>query len=351
VHSSPLATFPFFLSYLLPLVVILSVFERGWWSFAPIGIVFVVLPLLDSLFGVAAQWREAPELAFNRYFRAVTWFWVPLQAFLLAWVLREVRSGQLSTGEIVAATLSMGIAAGAIGATFAHELIHRRYAAERALGHVLLALIGYTHFALHHIQGHHRWVATPRDPATARLNESFYQFLPRSVVGGFISAWHFEDERLRRRNKLLVSFSNRILRGLGLQAVACAGLFVWGGRVPMFAYLGQAAVAITIIEAINYLEHYGLMRRELGNGEFERVSPQHSWDSAYRLTNWLLINLPRHADHHCSANKRYQALELLPMAPRLPAGYATMFLMALLPPLWFSVMNPRVKSLARAGRA
>lgn len=347
MYRGPWPTIPFYLCFLLPPLVVLCIFERGWWTFAPLGIVFVLLPLFDRLFGVAGQWREAPDLAFNKYFRVVTWLWVPLQLALLVWVLDRVSAGRLTDLEVVGATLSMGITAGAIGATVAHELIHRRSLQERLLGHLLLGTIGYLHFAVNHIHGHHRWVATPLDPATARLNENFYMFLPRAVVGGFRSALVIERERLHRMNDRGWLFTNRVLRGLVLQALLGSAVWVWLGPRAAAVLAGQAAIAILIVEAINYVEHYGLRRREVARGEYERVAPYHSWDSAYRVSNWLLINLPRHADHHCSASKRYQGLELLPQAPRLPAGYGAMFLLALVPPLWFSVMNPRVVAAGR----
>ena len=117
------------------------------------------------------------------------------------------------------------------------------------------------------------------------------------------------------------------------------------GPAGLSVFVAQAAVAFSILEVINYVEHYGLVRREIAPGEYERIAPQHSWDSSHRLSNWMLINLARHSDHHCLAAKRYQSLELLPHAPQLPGGYGAMFLLALIPPLWFRVMNPRVDAL------
>jgi alkane 1-monooxygenase len=219
--------------------------------------------------------------------------------------------------------------------------VHRRHRFERALGEILLASVSYTHFAIEHVHGHHRHVGTPHDPATARLGESFYRFLPRTVLGGVASAWRLEAERLARRGRGVLSPSNRMLR-YGLTQVLLYPL-VWAaaGGTGVAVFAGQAFVAVSLLEVINYIEHYGLMRKEIAPGEYERIAPQHSWDSAYRLTNWMLINLARHADHHCLASKRYQSLELPSQAPQLPAGYGAMLLLALTPPLWFRVMNPR----------
>jgi alkane 1-monooxygenase len=235
----------------------------------------------------------------------------------------------------------MGIIGGAIGITFAHELVHRRQPFERALGEMLLAAVSYTHFAIEHVHGHHRHVTTPHDPATARLGESFYRFLPRTFTGSLASAWRLEVERLARRGQGAYSPSNRMLRYGFTQVVLYLSVWVIFGATGAAVFAGQAVVAFSLLEVINYIEHYGLVRKEVAPGEYERVAARHSWDSSYRFSNWLLINLARHADHHCAAAKRYQSLELPADAPQLPAGYATMFLLALVPPLWFKVMNPR----------
>jgi alkane 1-monooxygenase len=346
----PWAALPFTLSFLLPPLVILCLYERGWWTCAPVAIVFFGIPLLDRMAGVADRWRDSPEWAFNRWFRLVTWIWVPLQAGLLLWVLRTVQRQHLTGYELIGAALSMGAVSGAIGMTVAHELIHRRAAGERALGDILLALASYPHFAIEHVHGHHRHVATPRDPATARYGESLYGFLPRTLAGSLRSAWHLEVERLARRNHGPWSPINRMLRYVATMVVLYLAIRQVFGNEAVMVFAAQSLVAILVLETINYVEHYGLMRKRLPNGDYEKVQPYHSWDSAYRITNWLLLNLARHADHHCVAAKRYQSLELLPQAPRLPGGYGAMFLLALVPPLWFRVMNPRVEEAMKQAR-
>jgi alkane 1-monooxygenase len=278
----------------------------------------------------------------------VTWLWVPVQIALIAWLVRTVRVEQLTVPEMIAATVSVGATTGAIGMTFAHELIHRRQGYERLFGMILLASVTYPHFAIEHVRGHHRHVGTPRDPATARLGESVYRFLPRSILGGWISAWHIERRRLWELEAGTWSRQNLMLRYIFLEIVIYASIATTFGRVAVAMFAGQSLVAILILEAINYIEHYGLLRKKTKPYEYERVKPEHSWDSPNRISNWLLINLPRHSDHHMQAAKRYQALELLPHAPRLPGGYGAMFLLALVPPLWFRVMNRRVAAV-RAG--
>jgi len=348
VTRSIWATFPFWLAYLLPPIVIISVFNRGWFTLVPIVVVFGLLPLLDWMSGVAAIAREAPDLAFNTWFRLVTWLWVPVQLALIAWLVRTVPLEHLGPLELIGATVSVGATTGAIGMTFAHELIHRRHGYERAFGNILLASVTYPHFAIEHVKGHHRHVGTPNDPATARLGESVYRFVPRSVRGGLSSAWQIEQRRLWEREVGTWSVQNIMLRYAAAELAIYVSIAIAFGPVAVAVFAGQSLFAIAVLEAINYVEHYGLLRKKSSAYEYERVKPEHSWDSPNRISNWMLINLPRHSDHHMSAAKRYQSLELLPHAPRLPGGYGAMFLLALVPPLWFRVMDPRVAAV-RAG--
>jgi alkane 1-monooxygenase len=343
------ATFPFWIAFLLPPLIVICVYNRGWFAVVPIVVVFVLLPAIDALSGVAERSREAPDLAFNNWFRVVTWAWVPTQVTLLAWLVRTERLTHLTTLEVIAATISVGATTGAIGMTFAHELIHRRHGYERTMGNILLASVTYPHFAIEHVKGHHRHVGTPRDPATARLGESVYRFLPRTVLGGLAGAWRIERTRLADQGRRTWSTQNLMLRYALLEVVIYGAIALAFGGIGLAVFAGQSAVAIAILEIINYVEHYGLQRKKdkAKPSVYEPIRPEDSWDSPSRVSNWLLINLPRHSDHHLSVAKRYQSLELLHHAPRLPGGYGAMFLLALVPPLWFHVMNPRVDAVRR----
>jgi len=338
---------PFWLAYLLPPIIIVSAYNRGPFVWVPLIVVFVVLPFVDSVSGVPPLSREAPDLAFNRWFRLVTWFWVPIQLALIAWLVIIVPRTGLTTHEVVIAAVSVGSVTGAIGMTFAHELIHRRHAFERFFGAILLASATYPHFAIEHVRGHHRNVGTPEDPATARFGESLYAFLPRTIFGGIDSAWRLERDRLWRNEMRTWSWRNMMLRYVVVEIVIYLAIAVAAGPIGIAVFGVQSLVAIIILEVVNYVEHYGLVRKRTDRWMYERVRAEHSWDSPSRVSNWLLINLPRHSDHHLAAAKRYQSLELVPGAPRLPAGYGAMFWLALVPPLWFRVMNPRVAA-ARA---
>jgi alkane 1-monooxygenase len=237
----------------------------------------------------------------------------------------------------------LGFAGGIIGITVAHELSHARSAWDRRLAEALMTLCSYPHFCIEHVHGHHRNVGTPGDPATARAGENLYAFLLRCVPGGVRSAWRLEARRLRLRRLPAWSVRNRMFR----YAVSLAGLYAlvgWGFGLPgVFFFAAQGLVSVFLLEAVNYVQHYGLMRRPAGPGRYEPVRPWHSWNFGHRLSNWLLFNLGRHSDHHCRARSPYHALRDCGDAPQLPAGYFAMVVLALFPPLWQAVMGPRLR--------
>ena len=335
---------PHTLGFLLPVVLYAGVQLGGVWTLLPVAVLLGVLPIVDWIGGLNLRnpGEDEPELSANPWFRAITWAWVPVQYVMILWVASVVASQSLTPVELVGLTLSVAIIAGTIGITFAHELVHRPGTFELALGEILLTSTSYTHFAIEHVYGHHRWVGTPEDPATARFGESLYRFLPRCIAGSVASAWRFEADRLAKRGRGAWHPSNRMLRYAVEQVIwytLVASFF--GGRAALFV-AAQSAIAFSLLETINYIEHYGLERAQIAPGRYERIAPWHSWNSSHRVSNWLLINLARHSDHHLVASKRYQVLEHVDAAPQLPAGYGTMFLAAMCPPVWRRLMDPRV---------
>ena len=282
-----------------------------------------------------------------RLYRYVTWGMVPVLAALVLWAGGRVASGDLSWLEMIGLTLSTGLATGGAGITTAHELTHQRRF-ERGLAGVLLALVHYMHFGIEHVRGHHIHVGTPQDPVTAKRGESFYAFLPRALTGSWTSAWHIEADRLRRKDLTRWSWHNRMLRyaAITLALHGLAGL-LWGWTGVAF-FFAQGVIAVLQLECINYVEHYGLCRREISPGVYEPQAARHSWNANHRLSNASLFNLPRHADHHLYAGRRYQILRHVDGAPQLPAGYAAMILLALVPPLWRRVMDPRAAAAMAA---
>jgi len=331
------------LAYLLPATHVLGLQAGGAWAWFPAVFIFVITPVLDAVLG---RDERNPEPRRRLFFDLALWAWLPVQLVLLAWTLVQVTEGAGSPLDSSGWIFSMGLVAGASGITVAHELMHRPRVGERALAEILMGLVCYPHFCVEHVFGHHRWVATPLDPASARAGESVFRFLPRTLAGGFRSYWRIEAERMRkhgRRGLADARFRHGLLMGSLLVGVG-AGFGAWGLAV----FLIQGAVAVILLEVINYVEHYGLQRVQLeGPGaRWERVRPEHSWNSSHRLTNAYLFHLPRHADHHAVASRPYHLLRHEPAGPQLPAGYATMVLAALVPPLWFHLMDPRLEAVS-----
>jgi alkane 1-monooxygenase len=315
-----------------------------WWS-GPI-ITFVVIPLLDYLVGPdkdnppedAMAWLEQ-----DRYYRWATYIYLPAQyvALVIAcWLWSGGGSTPLGLVDKVGLMLTVGGIAG-IGINTAHELGHQRAEAERWLSKVALAQTGYGQFFVEHNRGHHARVATPEDPASARLGENVYFFHYRSIVGSLRSAWTIERRRLRCHGHRTWSMRNDILHAWLMTAALFASLVAIFGLPVVPWLLGQAAIGIYLLETINYLEHYGLRRRRRRHG-YEPVRPSHSWNSNSIISNVFLFHLQRHSDHHANPQRRYQALCHADEAPQLPAGYAAMVVLALVPPLWRRVMDPRV---------
>jgi alkane 1-monooxygenase len=338
---------PFFLVFAIPVLVVAGISMGAWWSGAAIAFVFGVVPVLDAWVGRDTK-NGAPGTAHARFFDVPLVLWAIVQLGVQSWWIARVAAqaalGGLGAADFLAAA-SVGLMAGGIGITVAHELMHRPSRPERALAEVLMSAVTYTHFCIEHVHGHHRHVATPRDPASSRLGESVYQFLPRTIVGGLVGAWSIEAERMRRVGAPVISPRNRMLRYAAVQLVIYATLGVTLGAVAMLLWALQSIVGVVLLEVINYVEHYGLRRRELSPGKYERVLPRHSWNSSHQVTNWLLFNLQRHSDHHFLASRPYDVLRHYDEVPQLPAGYATMVLMALVPPLWHRVMDPRARAV------
>jgi alkane 1-monooxygenase len=245
--------------------------------------------------------------------------------------------------------LSVGLVTGGIGITVAHELGHKKAPLEKFYSKVVLMTVSYMHFYIEHNRGHHVQVATLDDPATARKNESFYAFWVRSVFRGYAHAWQLEKESLSRKGLPPFSFKNEMIWFALLPLLFCALLtlmlslinerMVW--EVPLF-FFTQSFLAFTLLELVNYIEHYGILRKEISPAMYERVNPMHSWNASHLISNFFLFQLQRHSDHHANAVKRYQVLNHYDASPQLPFGYPTMIMIALLPPAWFALINPRL---------
>ncbi|MGW3861749.1 alkane 1-monooxygenase [Streptomyces sp. NPDC005047] len=312
-----------------------------WWGpfFA-----FVLVPVLDQVLG--SDDGNPPEdamadLEADRYYRWCTYLYLPLQFGALVWACGQWAGDGLGLAADVGLAATTGVVAG-VAISTAHELGHKREQLERRLSRMALAQTGYGHFQVEHNHGHHIRVATPQDPASSRMGESFWRFLPRTVVGSLRSAWQLEQRRLTRRNRAVWGIHNEILTAWSMTVVLFGALTaVFGLRVLPYLLL-QAVLGFCLLETVNYLEHYGLLRQRRPDGRYERVSPRHSWNSNNTISNLLLFQLQRHSDHHANPLRRYQTLRHVDEAPQLPSGYATMIVLAWIPPLWHTIMDRRL---------
>jgi alkane 1-monooxygenase len=314
-----------------------------FWYYGPF-LVFAIFPVLDLLTGMDStnppdsviKWLEA-----DRYYRWCTYLFIPIQYAGLVFACWLWSSGKLSTVDDIGLALTVAMVSG-IAINTAHELGHKRDSLERWLSRVALAQSGYGHFFIEHNRGHHVRVATPEDPASARLGESFYAFWPRTVAGSLRSAWGLERTRLARMDRAPWSLRNDILGAWAMTVVLFAALALVFGPVVLPYLILQAVIGFSLLEVVNYLEHYGLLRQHREDGRYERTRPEHSWNSNSVASNVLLYHLQRHSDHHANPIRRYQALRHVDEAPQLPTGYAGMIVLAAIPPLWRAVMDRRL---------
>jgi alkane 1-monooxygenase len=343
----------FFTAFIVPSLVVIGFYLGGPWNYLTLVFTFILLPTLDQLRGIDTT--NIPEKGVKQvgddfYYRFVTYVWAFVQFIFLGWGVYVVASGGLQTiSEWIGFTLSFALVTGGIGITVAHELGHKKSSLERFYSKALLMTVCYMHFYIEHNRGHHVTVATPEDPATARKNETFYRFWIRSVFMGYAHAWKLEAQRLQKENLPWFHPKNQMFAFTFLPVLFCLALTVatlsfapaWW-IVPVF-FITQSVCAFTLLELVNYIEHYGIQRREISAGHYERVNPLHSWNASHILSNFFLFQLQRHSDHHAYAHKRYQVLNHYDESPQLPFGYPTMILIALLPPLWFAMMNNRLE--------
>ena len=314
-----------------------------WWWLTPLFI-YAFIPLLDQLLGEDRS--NPPEeiveaLSEDRYYRWLTFLFLPVQyaSFLLgAWLFA---TGGQAWWVSLGIALSIGLVAG-LGINNAHELGHKTEKAERRLSKVMLAQSGYGHFYVEHNRGHHNRVATPEDPASSRMGENFWTFLPRTVFGSLRSAWELEAKRLRAQGHHVLSPRNNLLNAWALTVVLFAVTIAWLGTAVIPFLVIQAVFGFSLLEVVNYVEHYGLLRQRTESGRYERCNPEHSWNSNHIASNLALYNLERHSDHHAHPTRRYQCLRHFDDSPQLPNGYGLMIGLAYLPPVWRRVMDHRV---------
>ena len=349
----------FFSAFIIPALVMTGSYAGGWWNFSSIIFVFILIPIIDYQLGLDTHnvpKEEKEKVGEEFYYRFVTYMWVYLQFGFLVWSVYRISTGALtSPQEWIGFTIGCALVTGGIGITVAHELGHKKSRLEQFYSKALLMTVCYMHFFIEHNRGHHVFVATPEDPATARKGQNFYSFWFQSVLGGFSHAWKLENESLRRKDKSILHPGNQMIWYILLPLVFCGvlagipflntGTLQW--EIPAFFFV-QSVLGFSLLELVNYIEHYGILRKHNSPGQYERVNPQHSWNASHMISNFFLFQLQRHSDHHYNAIKRYQILDHYDESPQLPFGYPTMILAALLPPVWFHMINPRLEAWEKA---
>ncbi|MDJ0392521.1 alkane 1-monooxygenase [Rhodococcus sp. G-MC3] len=322
-----------------------------WWI-GPI-LVYGMLPTLDLFFGPDGQ--NPPDevmerLENDKYYRYCTYIYIPFQLASLVtacylWTADNLSwlgiDGGLGLISKIGLAISIGVMGG-VGINTAHEMGHKKASLERWLSKVTLAQTFYGHFFIEHNRGHHVRVATPEDPASSKFGESFWRFLPRSVWGSLKSAWGLEKSRMDRLGKSTWNIHNDVLNAWLMSIVLFGALTIAFGPTVLPFLVIQAVYGFSLLETVNYLEHYGLLRGKTASGRYERCAPEHSWNSDHIVTNIFLYHLQRHSDHHANPTRRYQTLRSMEGAPNLPSGYASMITVAYFPPIWRKVMDHRV---------
>ncbi|MCP1168701.1 alkane 1-monooxygenase [Limimaricola litoreus] len=350
-RASLLAALPYWVSLLTLPLAAFAAQMGGWWVLLLPAFAWLLFDILDLVGGLdrSNPDPDTPEEALF-WHSLLTMIWVPAQAAMtFGLVFYATRAGHLGGWEKIGLFVGQGVISGAVGIVYAHELLHQRDRVERWLGDILLAMVLWSPFRSHHLRVHHLHVGTPADVVTARYNEGFHRHFFRVLWRMPRDAWRAEARMLARKGLGMKSRANPFWRYAALQAGMLALALALGGIEGLALFALQAFVAIWQLELVNYIEHYGLTRKHLGDGRYEPVRPRHSWNAEHRASNRLLINLQRHSDHHYKPDRRYPLLQTYPPeeAPQLPQGYPIMGVAALIPPLWRRMMNPRVRAWRR----
>lgn len=340
------------LKYLLPFILfgwaIYSFNTTGWMVWIPMIIAWVIIPLFElalqpnpANMGAAEEEMAKKDKTYDLLLYAVVVF----QFIALYEFLAGMQQDQLNWTDRAGRIASMGLLCGTFGINVGHELGHRVNKFEQALAKTLLLTSLYMHFFTEHNKGHHKRVATPQDPSSARLGEPVYTFYFRTIIFSYLSAWHIANEEMKKKNQPVFSAQNEMIQFTLIQVAFLVSLFfLFNGWVLLY-FIAAAAIGILLLETVNYIEHYGLQRKATGDGKYERALPEHSWNSDHVLGRLILFELSRHSDHHYMASRKYQVLRHHENAPQMPTGYPGMMLLSLVPPLWFSIMNKRIKKL------
>lgn len=329
------------LSLIYPFGLLAIVEKGGWWLWALVPLNIAIIPLLDhGLHWIIPNWRPNAAWLQVLFAKPVFWFYAVVQGFVLVTVLLYVSHQHLSALGYMGLMSSTGIMTGTAGITAAHELIHRQDRMERALGLALLSMVSYMHFRIEHVYGHHKHVGTDQDSASAKIGDDFPAFFIKILRRGLVSAWNIECARLLRVGQPVFSFQNRVIQYLVIQGSLCLGIGIILGLLTLAFFLLQSLMAVHLLEAVNYVQHYGLRRELAGTATAVRPGPLHAWESDYVLAGLFYFRIDVHAQHHIAAGRHCTVLQNEEKSPKLPFSFNLMVFIALVPPLWHRLMDP-----------
>ncbi len=332
-------------AFTIPLSAYIGIGLGGHWSFTTPVYAFLIIPILEIALSQDAKNLPGESRKSKRINPIYDWMLyanIPI-VFSLIWIVgAKVSAGNLQSLEYWGFAFSLGIVLGTNGINVAHELGHRQSTPERFLGKLLLLPSFYMHFYIEHNYGHHLNAATPEDPATARYNQSVYSFWFTSVTRQYTSAWRIQKALLNKHGRSFLSIHNDMLWYSFLQIAYLVLLYqLFGGFTALYLWL-CGIIGFILLETVNYIEHYGLLRLKMPSGRYERVREVHSWNSNHVIGRIVLYELTRHSDHHYKSSKKYQLLDYHDSAPDMPFGYPTSMVLSLIPPRWFLIMTPRI---------
>ncbi len=323
----------------------LSFTGSGWITFLPILWSYIVIPAAELLFKPSEKNLAAAEETVAKANRLYDYllYAVPLLMYAsLIVFLMSLQQPALTWVDYTGRIFSMGLLCGVFGINVAHELGHRHTAFEQTLAKSLLLTSLYMHFFVEHNKGHHKNVATHEDPSSARLNEWLFAFYPRTIFYSYLSAWHIANSEMQKKDLPVLSFKNEMVKFTIIQLLLLIIIFVVFGWLITLCFVAAAFIGIALLETVNYIEHYGLQRRLVAPGKYERALPAHSWNSNHTLGRLMLFELSRHSDHHYLASRKYQLLRHHHNSPQMPTGYPGMMILAHIPPLFIYVMNRQI---------
>lgn len=335
----------YFLTLSIPFLAYVSFNSTGVLTYAPILEAFFLIPVLELFFKPSSKniTEAEEEMSKNDIsYDIILYMFIPIIYFLI-WEFLVSMKEPISTIDKIGRILSMGLICGGFGINIAHELGHRNTKYEQFFSKVLLLPSLYMHFFIEHNRGHHKRVSTVEDPSSARFGENIFSFWFRAVSFGYLSAWNLENSRLKRNGNNIISLKNEMLLYQLIQIIFLFSIYYVFGFELMLYFICCSVFGFLLLETVNYIEHYGLQRNKNDRGKYERVQPFHSWNSNHPIGRIMLFELSRHSDHHFNASKKYQTLKNHKNTPEMPTGYPGMMILSLIPPLWFYVMNHRVK--------